>query len=142
MLGKDLINKQMEDRIISFVESKALLEFVDGSYSYLSIVYEVFAIEEATTCHKKVAEKIGKNCKKVLTKPPKSCIILKDISRKGKPREQILYNRLRGGIRKWQKSESRKASLLTAHFVALSVQPPVQASSPSFARESTMRSRA
>lgn len=41
MLGKDLINKQMEDRIVSFVESKALLEFVDGSYSYLSIVYEV-----------------------------------------------------------------------------------------------------
>ena len=58
MLGKDLINKQMEDRMLSFVESKALLEFVDGSYSYLSIVYEVFAIEEATTCHKKVAEKI------------------------------------------------------------------------------------
>ena len=58
MLGKDLINKQMEDRIVSFVESKALLEFVDGSYSYLSIVYEVFAIEEATTCHKKVAEKV------------------------------------------------------------------------------------
>ena len=25
MLGKDLINKQMEDRIVSFVESKALL---------------------------------------------------------------------------------------------------------------------
>ena len=41
MLGKDLINKQMEDRMLSFVESKALLEFVDGSYSYLSIVYEV-----------------------------------------------------------------------------------------------------
>ena len=58
MLGKDLINKQMEDRIVSFVESKALLEFVEGSYSYLSIVYEVFAIEEVTTCHKKVAEKI------------------------------------------------------------------------------------
>lgn len=58
MLGKDLINKQMEDRIVSFVESKALLEFVDGSYSYLSIVYEVFAIEEVTTCHKKVAEKV------------------------------------------------------------------------------------
>lgn len=58
MLGKDLINKQMEDRIVSFVESKALLEFVDGSYSYLSIVYEVFAIEEVTTCHKKVAGKI------------------------------------------------------------------------------------
>lgn len=58
MLGKDLINKQMEDRIVSFVESKALLEFVNGSYSYLSIVYEVFAIEEVTTCHKKVAEKV------------------------------------------------------------------------------------
>ena len=58
MFGKDLINKQMEDRIVSFVESKALLEFVDGSYSYLSIVYEVFAIEEVTTCHKKVAEKV------------------------------------------------------------------------------------
>ena len=41
MFGKDLINKQMEDRMLSFVESKALLEFVDGSYSYLSIVYEV-----------------------------------------------------------------------------------------------------
>ena len=41
MLGKDLINKQMEDRMLSFVESKALLEFVEGSYSYLSIVYEV-----------------------------------------------------------------------------------------------------
>lgn len=58
MFGKDLINKQMENKIISFIESKALLEFVEGSYSYLSIVYEVFAIEEATTCHKKVAEKI------------------------------------------------------------------------------------
>lgn len=58
MFGKDLINKQMEDRIVSFVESKALLEFVNGSYSYLSIVYEVFAIEEVTTCHKKVAEKV------------------------------------------------------------------------------------
>ena len=41
MFGKDLINKQMEDRIVPFLESKALLEFVEGSYSYLSIVYEV-----------------------------------------------------------------------------------------------------
>lgn len=41
MFGKDLINKQMENKIISFIESKALLEFVEGSYSYLSIVYEV-----------------------------------------------------------------------------------------------------
>ena len=40
----------------------------------------------------------------------------------------------------WQKSELRKASLLTAHFVALSVQQPVPASSPSFVRENTTKS--
>ena len=41
-----------------------------------------------------------------------------------------------------KKSESRKASLLTALFVALSVQLLVPASSRSFGRESTMRSPA
>ena len=58
MFGKDLINRQMEEKIISFIESKALIEFVEGNYSYLSVIYEVFAIEGATMCHKKVADKI------------------------------------------------------------------------------------
>lgn len=60
MFGEDLINKHMEDKIISFIESKALIEFVEGNYSYLSVIYEIFAIEDATMCHKKVANKIWK----------------------------------------------------------------------------------
>lgn len=68
MFGGDLINKQMEEKIISFIESKALIEFVEGNYSYLSVIYEVFTIEGATMCHKKVADKI--------------CRLLSDISLK------------------------------------------------------------
>lgn len=58
MFSEDLFNKQMEDKIISFIESKLLIEFIEGKYSYLSVIYEVFAMEGATMCHKKVADKI------------------------------------------------------------------------------------
>ena len=29
MFGEDLFNKQMEDKIISFIESKLLIEFIE-----------------------------------------------------------------------------------------------------------------
>ena len=58
MFGKNLNNIEMETNVIAFIESKALIEFVEGNYSYLSIIFEIFTIAGATECQKKVAKKI------------------------------------------------------------------------------------
>lgn len=58
MFGKNLNNIEMETKVIEFIERKALIEFVEGNYSYLSIIFEIFTIDNAMECQKKVAKKI------------------------------------------------------------------------------------
>ena len=65
MFGK---KTEIEKKIISFITNDALKGFMEGRFSYLSLIFEAFTINDAIECHKEVAKKFCEFLSKISVK--------------------------------------------------------------------------